>query len=185
MEEIDILEWVHGTFDCTVMDYLSLTFEYVFKVGIVWVILALLLIYTKRHRTFGAVLLLSIILEFAVCLCLKFTVGRPRPFETYSVDALVTSFQSSSFPSSHTAQLFCVATVFAVFCREYAPEMFILAFTVAFTRMYMFAHYPSDVFAGAVIGIICALAAVFLLLRTRPRIVFVKSRIQPDPEDAE
>lgn len=182
MEEIDVLRSLHDALDCTVMDCMSLAFEYVFKVGIIWVILALLLIYSRKHRQFGAVLLLAIVLEFSVCFILKFTVDRPRPFETYPVDALITSFASASFPSSHTAQLFCVATVFAVFCREYAPELFLMAFLVALTRLYMFAHYPTDVLAGAVIGIMCALVSVLLILRTRPRIVFVKSRMQPDTE---
>ena len=44
MQEIDILDWIHGTFGCIPMDWLSLAFEYAFKTCIIWVILGILLL---------------------------------------------------------------------------------------------------------------------------------------------
>ncbi len=182
MEEIDILYALHDAIACKAMDYVALFFEYVFKLEIVWLVVAILLIADKRHRSFGTVLLMAIILEFVFVYCLKFGVNRVRPVTEYDIDALITDFRSPSFPSGHTAQIFCVATVMLVFCREFAPAMYGLGFFVALTRMYLFAHYPTDVIAGALIGIFCAVCAIVFLLRCNPRTVFVKSQIPPDEE---
>ncbi len=165
------------------MDCVSLAFEYCFKYDILWIVIGLIMIYTKKYRMFGLVLITAIILEFCMVASLKLIVERPRPFEEYAVNALKTSFSSYSFPSGHTASLFCAATVVSVFHRSAAPSMFILAFLVGLTRMYMYAHYPTDVLAGAVIGILCALFAVFVLLRMEPRTVFVENRCQEDNEE--
>ena len=56
MQEIDILDWIHGTFGCIPMDWLSLAFEYAFKTCIIWVILGILLLRRPNTRMFGLVL---------------------------------------------------------------------------------------------------------------------------------
>ena len=179
MQEIDILDWIYRTFGCTFMDWMSLAFEYAFKTCIIWVILGILLLRRPNTRMFGLVLLCSLALEIVFVYSFKFGVMRDRPFQDYAVNALITTFRTSSFPSGHTAQLFCVATVFAVFRRSLAPEIFALAFLVAFTRMYMYAHYPTDVLAGAIIGTVCALVAIFTILRLDETVYYVKD---PDQE---
>ena len=174
MQEIDILDWIHGTFGCIPMDWLSLAFEYAFKTCIIWVILGILLLRRPNTRMFGLVLLCSLALEIIFVYSFKYGFMRNRPFQDYAVDTLITSFQTSSFPSGHTAQLFCVATVFAVFRRDLLPEILLLAFLVALTRMYIYAHYPSDVLAGALIGIGCAAVAIFTILRMDEYVYYVK-----------
>lgn len=183
IQEIDILNWLYNTLGCSAMDCVSLVFEYVFKYDILWIVIGLIMIYTRKYRMFGLVLIAAIILEFCMVASLKLIVERPRPFEEYAVNALVTSFSSYSFPSGHTASLFCAATVVSVFRRSAAPSMFALAFIVGLTRMYMYAHYPTDVLAGAVVGVLCALFAIFVLLRMEPRTVFVENRLQTETED--
>ncbi len=156
------------------MDYLSLTFEYLFKYDVIWIVIGLIMIYTKQFRMLGLILIVATILQFSTVTSLKLIVERPRPFEEYAVHALKTSFSSYSFPSSHTASLFCVATVITAFRRDLAIPMFALACLVGLTRMYMYAHYPTDVFAGAIVGIVCALIVIFTLLRMDPRTVYVE-----------
>ena len=59
-----------------------------------------------------------------------------------------------SFPSGHTSTAFCTATSVALRYRKWyfvAPS-YLFATSVAWARMYQGVHYPSDVFAGAVIG---------------------------------
>lgn len=183
IQEIDILNWLYNTLGCSAMDCVSLVFEYVFKYDILWIVIGLIMVYTRKYRMFGLVLIAAIILEFCMVASLKLIVERPRPFEEYAVNALVTSFSSYSFPSGHTASLFCAATVVSVFRRSVAPSMFALAFIVGLTRMYMYAHYPTDVLAGAVVGVLCALFAIFVLLRMEPRTVFVENRLQAETGD--
>lgn len=175
MQEIEILDWIHGTFGCSAMDLLAMTFEYVFKYDIIWLVLCVVMMCTKRYRTFGSVLLTAMLFQICMVYCLKFGIDRPRPFEEYSVPALITSFSSSSFPSGHAASLFCAATVSAAFDRESALPMFVLAILVSFTRLYIYAHYPTDVLAGACIGIFCGLFALFTVMRLNPRTVYVQT----------
>ncbi|MBQ2486635.1 MAG: phosphatase PAP2 family protein [Candidatus Methanomethylophilus sp.] len=127
-----------------------------------------------QHPHVRAGTLCSLALEIIFVYSFKYGFMRNRPLQDYAVDALITSFQTSSFPSGHTAQLFCVATVFAVFRRDLLPEILLLAFLVALTRMYMYAHYPTDVLAGALIGIGCAAVAIFTLLRMDEYVYYVK-----------
>ncbi len=181
MQEIDILNAIHGALNSTAMDYLSLAFEYVFKIGFIWIIIGLFLMRDVKTRKFGAALIIAMVIEFAAVYCLKFTIDRPRPFEVYDVEALITTFGSTSFPSGHTAQLFCAATVISVFRKKYAVPMFLLAFMVAVSRMYLYAHYPTDVLAGAIIGIAAALVTIEYGMRSNRVAVFVK--IREDPEE--
>lgn len=174
IQEIDVLNWIYNTLGCSAMDYISLTFEYVFKYDVLWIIIGLLMIRSKKFRLFGLILIVATILEACTVTSLKYIVERPRPFETYEVDALKTTLVSPSFPSGHTASLFCAATVVSMFRRNAAIPMFALACLVGLTRMYMYAHYPSDVLAGAVIGVLCALFVAFTLLRMTPRTVYVE-----------
>ncbi len=183
MEEIDILNTIHGALDSTAMDYLSLAFEYVFKIGIIWIVIGLILMRTPKNRKFGACLIFALILEFAIVYSLKFAVDRPRPFVTYDIEPLISAFSSTSFPSGHTAQLFCAATVISLFRRKYAAPMFLLAFMVAVSRMYLYAHYPTDVLAGAIIGVAAAWFTIEYIMRSERITVFVKIRDGEEESD--
>ena len=92
MQEIDILDWIHGTFGCVPMDWLSLVFEYAFKTCIIWVILGILLLRRPNTRMFGLVLLCSLVLEIIFVYSFKYGFMRNRPLQDYAVDALITNF---------------------------------------------------------------------------------------------
>lgn len=85
----------------------------------------------------------------------KRIIDRKRPFETYSF--IVKRDDESgglSFPSGHTSAAFCTATSVALRYRKwyFVAPAYLFASSVAWARMYQGVHYPSDVFAGAVIG---------------------------------
>ena len=106
-----------------------------------------------------AILLLSsLTLASLISLALKFTIDRPRPFHTYDFIEKLSAGGSPSFPSGHTTEAFAfaVALCFA-FPRWYIiiPSL-IWASAVGYTRMSLGVHYPSDVMAGAILGIATA-----------------------------
>ena len=86
----------------------------------------------------------------------KVAVGESRPNEP---DPLITIPHSHSFPSGHTATAVAGAIVLSVFAPRAAPLFALLAAGVAYSRLYVGAHYPLDVVGGAAIG-----AATSLLL---------------------
>ncbi len=88
---------------------------------------------------------------------LKKSIHRPRPFESITeAKLLVGKGKSESMPSGHAANSFAVATVLIWFYRRRAIAILPLAGAIAYSRIYTGAHYPSDVLAGAILGVACA-----------------------------
>ncbi|MBR1566393.1 MAG: phosphatase PAP2 family protein [Oscillospiraceae bacterium] len=87
-------------------------------------------------------------------LVLKNLISRPRPCQIDLDFALLVSRpSSSSFPSTHSAWAFGAATAIFMQHRKTGVAAFIAAALIAFSRLYMFLHYPTDVLAGIVLGI--------------------------------
>jgi len=84
---------------------------------------------------------------------LKHLFERPRPCRILEdVRLLVGCGRSFSFPSNHAVNAFAVAATFSHFYRKAALPMLFIAFLIAFSRIYVGVHYPSDVIAGALWG---------------------------------
>ena len=96
---------------------------------------------------------------------LKELVGRPRPFERYSLPLPLGHVpHDPSFPSGHAAMAFASATVLSYFRPRLAAAFFLLAVAIGFARVYVGVHYPLDVLGGAVLGCVVG-ALVIALLR--------------------
>ena len=103
----------------------------------------------------------QLIFSLVVVRLLKIGVGRPRPGKGFEFKFLATSFSHNAFPSGHAADAF-VSGVFLFYLlnqSKYAGSRFlplIYAFLIALSRVFVSAHYPSDVAAGMAIGILGA-----------------------------
>jgi membrane-associated phospholipid phosphatase len=98
------------------------------------------------------------IVNAGITYALKYTINRPRPFETYPDILKKAEAGSPSFPSGHTSSAFATATSLSLSYPKWyiIVPSFAYAGTVAYSRMYLGVHYPSDVAAGALIGAGCA-----------------------------
>ncbi len=98
----------------------------------------------------------------------KFTVRRPRPYKGYPDDLIpVKTTLGYSFPSGHTSLTFSVATSLSLSCPKWyviAPSM-LWASGVAFSRLYLGVHYPSDVLTGMLVGTASGLFGYWLSKR--------------------
>jgi undecaprenyl-diphosphatase len=114
--------------------------------------IALLFIRNRDVRTLGILLLGALWLADAVGPALKFMFARPRPFVIYpDIKALVHA-SGYSLPSGHAVNAFTAASLLCVFLKRHYV-LYFFAFLVAFSRVYLGVHFPSDVLAGALVGI--------------------------------
>ncbi|MFV8328060.1 phosphatase PAP2 family protein [Flavobacterium sp. ZS1P14] len=96
----------------------------------------------------------SVVISSLISVLLKLSINRTRPFLAYSFIEKVTNVSSASFPSGHTLTAFVIATSVSIaFPKRYIIVFsFLWALAIGYSRLVLGVHYPSDVFAGAIIG---------------------------------
>ena len=98
---------------------------------------------------------------------LKKAVMRPRPFlEIPALEPLIKRPKGFSFPSGHTTLAFAVAFIISrILPKRYSIPAFLMAALVAFSRLYLGVHYPTDILGGICIGYVAGLITDFLYKR--------------------
>ena len=110
-------------------------------------------------RCRGLKFLLSIGFSQLITEVLKIIVNRERPADRYPYEIFVSSTtHDGSFPSGHTSAAFATATILVLENEKWyiAVPAYLWAGSVAYSRMYLGKHYPSDVMGGVMIGIVSA-----------------------------
>lgn len=141
------------------LDLIMITVSKIGNVGMVWIAMALALMLSAKSRRCGFLMLVSM----AICLLLgnvflKNLIARERPcWIDLSVPLLIPNPTDYSFPSGHTMHGFAAATVVFLHNRCAGIPALCLAALIAFSRLYLFVHFPSDIVGGMIIGILVAL----------------------------
>ena len=87
---------------------------------------------------------------------------RPRPYVAHSVNLLIGRSADTSFPSDHATLGFAVAVMVWQYNRRVGAWLLILAFILAFSRVFVGAHYPGDVVGGAILGSVTSVVIAIL-----------------------
>jgi undecaprenyl-diphosphatase len=139
----------------------------IFPVFLVAAILAAISLRQRRIRPvaeLGAALLLG----FAAGQVLSHLNGQLRPFQSHQVHQLIPHDPGVSLPSDHATAAFTIAfAVFAFLSRRWGVVLTVAAVVLGAARVWVGVHYPGDIAAGAVIGLV-AVAAVVAYRRIRP-----------------
>ncbi len=141
---------------------------YLGEYGTVWIVLALLFLCFKKKRAQGLLMLCAIIGGFLVGeVLLKNLVCRPRPFQEFPgyTALLIPPPSGWSFPSGHSCSSFAAAAALCCQSRKWGVPALVLAGLIAFSRVFLFVHWPTDVLAGAALGILSGLLTCFLARR--------------------
>ncbi len=144
------------------------------KGGIFLIFLSIALILFRKTRRMGTAMLIAVTVGalFTNC-CLKILIARPRPYVDengffYRLWVLVGQNTESdkSFPSGHTTAAFATMTaLFLTGNKRYSWTAFIFAFLMGIARIYLVVHYPSDVLAGMIVGIIAGVIGVLITVK--------------------
>ncbi len=165
--DFSILNWMAEHWKNPVMDFLMPLVTLFGEAGIFWIAVAVVCLCFRKTRRTGFMLGISFILGL-LCgnLFLKPVVARVRPYEiNAAVELLVKPLSDFSFPSGHTLVCFEACSVLLLRRSKWGIPALILAFLVAFSRLYLYVHYPSDVLAGMLLGSLFGLIAYLLVNR--------------------
>lgn len=132
----------------------------------------------------GAATGIAFVTAFVVTEGLKFTIRRPRPYNGYPDDLIpVKRTVGYSFPSGHTSLTFSVATSLSLSCPKWyviAPSM-LWASSVAFSRLYLGVHYPSDVLTGMIVGTASGIFGYWLSKRMQEESILPAPKLMTMP----
>lgn len=154
--EIDfsILDYIQSNWSNAFLDFIMPKITFLGNAGLIWILAAVIMLIFKKYRKNGIMLVISLGCCFVIGnLLLKNIVARPRPcWINESVNMLISIPTDSSFPSGHTMSAFAAAAVIMYTNRKLGIAAYILAVLIAFSRLYLYVHFPTDIMAGAVIG---------------------------------
>lgn len=160
--EIKFLELLHSL-HFPLLNYIMIFITSLGNGGLIWIVAALFLIFQNKNmlkREGFTIAVALIIFSVLGLLILKPIIARPRPFIAQGVDILIKEPMGFSFPSGHTGSSFAAASVIYFYNKKRCLLALILATLIAFSRMYLFVHYPSDIVGGLILGIISSRIAI-------------------------
>ena len=155
-----ILHWTQNTLVCPAMDFLMPKITLLGNGGAIWIFAAVVLLATKKYRKYGVFLLAGLAIGVLIGnLTLKPLIARSRPcWLDESVQLLIANPTDYSFPSGHTLSSVIGAAVLTKANRKFGLAAIPLAAFIAFSRLYLYVHFPTDILGtvalGAVIGLV-------------------------------
>ncbi len=159
----DFLLYIQDHIRCGFLDYIFPNITSLGNAGIFWILLSAVLLCFRKTRRAGVCSALALIGSLLLNnLLLKPLVDRVRPYEVIEGLKLwkVKAATDASFPSGHTAASIASAVAMCRFLRKrLSIPLIVLALMISFSRLYIGIHYPTDVLAGLLDGILLAVIA--------------------------
>ena len=170
--DLPILDWIQAHLQCGFLDKVMPVITLFGDGGVFWILVAVALLFFAKYRKTGFSMGMALILGLLVCnIILKPQVARIRPYnfqlQEYGreITLLVKGLNDYSFPSGHTIASFEACTVLMLHDKRLGIPATVLAILIAFSRLYLYVHYPTDVifsmFAGILMGLLgCAIVSI-------------------------
>lgn len=135
--------------------------------GIFFIIIALILLLNKKTIKIGLTMSLALVLCAIVGNgILKPYFSRIRPYMKEMIPIIINPPSGYSFPSGHTYSAFAAATVINIYNKKWGILFYIFAVLMGFSRMYLYVHYPTDVLAGMILGILIGIISKKIIDKT-------------------
>ena len=158
--DLPVLDWLRANLQCGFLDTIMPVITVLGDGGIFWIAVAvLMLIFGKTRRT-GLSMGFALLMGLLICnIIMKPAFARIRPYDYQlkhfglTIPLLVERQHDFSFPSGHTIASFEAATALFLGNKKLGIPALILAVLIAFSRLYLYVHYPTDVLTSVVLGI--------------------------------
>ena len=156
--DLPILEWIQANLQSPLLDKLMPVITAFGNGGIFWIACAIVLMFLPKTRRIGFGMAFALTMGLVVCnIILKPGVARIRPYDLQetlgvTIDLLIKRSHDFSFPSGHTIASFEACTVLMLGNKKLGIPATLLAILIAFSRLYLYVHYPTDVIASIVLG---------------------------------
>jgi len=113
--------------------------------------------FKKYYKIATQAFISGIFARFIIVEIIRFIWDRPRPFISNSVNLLINHSPSASFPSGHAAFFFALSTLIYFYNKKTGILFLIASFLISISRVFCGIHWPFDILAGALVGILSAL----------------------------
>lgn len=176
--DFKILDYIYKNLHTPFLDKIMPLITSLGNAGIVWIIITIVLISTKKYREGGIKLILALINCLLICnIFIKPIIARIRPYDVNTlVELLVKKQLDFSFPSGHTAASFVSTVVLMSVNKKLGIFGLILSILIAISRIYLYLHYPSDVLAGVIIGITIGIITIKFIAPNVIKFVRIKTK---------
>ena len=157
--DLPILDWIAANLRSPLMDVVMPIITMFGDDGIFWIGVAVVLFLTKKYRKVGLGMAFAMLMGLLLCnVTLKPLIARIRPYDFQmlyfqkEIFLLAGGMHDFSFPSGHTIASFEACSVMMLGDKKLGIPATVLAFLIAFSRLYLYVHYPTDVLVSMVLG---------------------------------
>lgn len=168
--DLSVLNAIQQSIKCGFLDFFTVALSYITTSGIIWIVLGIVLTCVKKTRVVGIIVLMALAIGFlSGDVLLKHLVQRPRPFTVNTdIQLLIKQPSGASFPSTHSTLAAAVTTVLLVKKRALGWCALALTVCIAFSRLYLYVHYPTDVLCGLLLGVLSGVVALLIARAIKP-----------------
>lgn len=182
--DLPILDWIQANLKNGFLNEVMPIITMFGDGGIFWIACAVILLCIPKTRKTGLGMAFALIMGLIVCnITLKPLVGRIRPYDFQEklgvvIPLLTERMHDFSFPSGHTIASFEAATVLLINNKKLGIPAVILAVLIAFSRLYLYVHYPTDVIFSVFAGILFAFLGNWLAGKVMARFPGKKGKFE-------
>lgn len=147
---LDSLQTIHNN----VLDKIMMIFTFLGELGWFWILCGIAMLFFKKYRTNGWIVLFTLLTGVLIAnVLLKNMVARVRPYDVNTaINVIISKPTDWSFPSGHTTASFGAAAAIMYANKKWGIAAYITAIIIAFSRMYLYVHYPTDILGGIAVG---------------------------------
>lgn len=160
----EILYFIQNHLRAPFLDFFFKNITLLGELALCWLVWGIVLLFFKKYRKNCVVLIIGMLIGALIGnLILKNAVARPRPcWLEPAIELLIKNPTDFSFPSGHTLSSTIAAVILTLTNKKFGYFAIPLATIMAFSRLYLFVHFPTDIFAGAVIGLVIGFGTYFV-----------------------